>query len=400
MPGRRQEPLRVDPASCRPVAGKPATSTKGLSTRPPTPSRARPTPTHGLLRCRPTTGAGSGSTPRPARSRSGSTSRHGLAARPDIRAVHPGQVPLPARPAHHPRPGRHRHGRPTAHRCPQLVGQASPRYRSTAAGAYRLLATICNTAVADQVILRSPCRVKGGGNEKSPERPTASIAEVSAAVEAVPERFRLALMLAVVVPARRGEILGLQRRDIDELHGRLRDRARLRRPPRRHARHRAAQDRCQSAHGRYPRQRRRFVAEHMAKYVGPKPDAWLFPGENGQPITPRTLDRAWDKARRAAGRPGSPPTRPPPLRAHLVGRRRRHHSRADAPRRPCQPRRCPPLPARHRRPGPCSGRCPGRAIAGCASERSGQGRRRSRRWSGNHELMSLGSNRTKCPTLR
>jgi hypothetical protein len=45
---------------------------------------------------------------------------------------------------------------------------------STAAGAYRLLAVICNTAVADQVILRSPCRVKGGGSEKSSERPTAT----------------------------------------------------------------------------------------------------------------------------------------------------------------------------------------------------------------------------------
>jgi integrase len=45
------------------------------------------------------------------------------------------------------------------------------------------------------------------------------------------------------------------------------------------------------------------VSEHLAKYVGEGTEAWLFPGESGQPITPRTLDRAWDKARRAAGRP-------------------------------------------------------------------------------------------------
>ena len=76
-------------------------------------------------------------------------------------------------------------------------GKLSAQVPATAAGAYRLLATICNTAVADQVIVRSPCVIKGGGTERSPERPTASVAEVNAAIRAVPERYRLALLLAV-----------------------------------------------------------------------------------------------------------------------------------------------------------------------------------------------------------
>jgi hypothetical protein len=36
--------------------------------------------------------------------------------------------------------------------------------------AYRLLATISNTAVTDQAIVRSPCTVKGAGQERADER--------------------------------------------------------------------------------------------------------------------------------------------------------------------------------------------------------------------------------------
>ena len=40
----------------------------------------------------------------------------------------------------------------------------------TAAKAYRLLKAILNTAVDDGMIRRNPCRIKGAGEEKSPER--------------------------------------------------------------------------------------------------------------------------------------------------------------------------------------------------------------------------------------
>jgi integrase len=174
---------------------------------------------------------------------------------------------------------------------------------STAAGAYRLLATICNTAVTDQVIMRSPCRVRGGGREKSPERPTASVPEVTAAIESVPEQFRLALMLAAWCQLRRGEILGLQRRDVDELHGQLKierafvvhqDGTHVIAPPKTKASRRTIA---------IPGNVAPLVVEHLEMHVGRKPDAWLFPGESGQPITPRTLNRAWVMARKAAGRP-------------------------------------------------------------------------------------------------
>jgi hypothetical protein len=64
-------------------------------------------------------------------------------------------------------------------------------HQTTADDAYRLLRAIINTAVADNLILHSPCQVKGAGQVRSPERPIASVAEVTKAVEVMPERYRL-----------------------------------------------------------------------------------------------------------------------------------------------------------------------------------------------------------------
>ena len=44
------------------------------------------------------------------------------------------------------------------------------------------------------------------------------------------------------------------------------------------------------------------IGEHL-KFVGPSSDAWLFAGENGNPVNPHTLDRIWSSARQAIDRP-------------------------------------------------------------------------------------------------
>jgi hypothetical protein len=79
---------------------------------------------------------------------------------------------------------------------------------TTAAKAYRLLSTIMKTAVADEVIARNPCQVKGAASEKAPERPVASMAEVQALADAMPENQRVAVLLASWCQLRRGELSG------------------------------------------------------------------------------------------------------------------------------------------------------------------------------------------------
>ncbi len=98
----------------------------------------------------------------------------------------------------------------------QGIADAHP---TTAAKAYRLLSTIMKTAVSDEMVARNPCQVKGAASEKAPERPVASMAEVQALADAMPENMRVAVLLASWCQLRRAELLGLRRRDVDTLHG-------------------------------------------------------------------------------------------------------------------------------------------------------------------------------------
>jgi integrase len=85
----------------------------------------------------------------------------------------------------------------------------------TVAKAYRLLKAICNTAVDDGLIRRNPCRIKGAGQEKSPERPVLTVSQVYALAAATDERYRALVLLAVFGSLRWGELAALRRSDID-----------------------------------------------------------------------------------------------------------------------------------------------------------------------------------------
>jgi len=85
----------------------------------------------------------------------------------------------------------------------------------TVAKAYRLLQAIMNTAVEDELVKRNPCRIKGAGAERSPERPVASVAEVYAIADKIEPRYRALVLLATFASLRWGELIALRRSDID-----------------------------------------------------------------------------------------------------------------------------------------------------------------------------------------
>ena len=174
---------------------------------------------------------------------------------------------------------------------------------STAAKAYRLLSAVMATAVADELIVRSPCRVRGAGVERPTERPIASVAEVEAMAAMMPERLAMVVVLAAWCQLRRGEVLGLRRRDVDLLHGVLVieqtvqyfvDGSIVFGPPK-------------TAAGRrrvvVPPHVREQLGAHLERFVGDHPDALVFHGVKGGPIRPFALQRAWNTARTGVGRP-------------------------------------------------------------------------------------------------
>lgn len=81
---------------------------------------------------------------------------------------------------------------------------------------YDLLKSVLAEAVEDELIDRNPCRVRGAGKPDPAKKGQAlSIPEVLAYVAAVPERYRVALAVAVWCGLRSGEVRGLRRCDVD-----------------------------------------------------------------------------------------------------------------------------------------------------------------------------------------
>jgi integrase len=177
------------------------------------------------------------------------------------------------------------------------------QHPSTAQGAYRLLRQVLNAAVDDGRLAANPCRVKGAGVDEAAERPTASVPELTAIADAMPEHLRLAVLLAGWCGLRSSELLGLRRCDLDPAHRtvtiartrhELDDGSMVIAGPKTKASGRTIS---------YPPNIADDVEEQLARFVDAGREAAVFVGErSGEPLRPRTLGSAFRQARLAAGR--------------------------------------------------------------------------------------------------
>lgn len=92
---------------------------------------------------------------------------------------------------------------------------ASGRSEDRTAKAYRLLHAVMATAVDDGRVKRNPCRIKGAGQHRTPERPFASVPQVFALRAALPGRYRALVLAAAFTGLRWGELIALRRCDVD-----------------------------------------------------------------------------------------------------------------------------------------------------------------------------------------
>ena len=173
----------------------------------------------------------------------------------------------------------------------------------TVAKAYRLLRSILNTAVSDRLIMKNPCQIPGAGLEKSAERPTATMEQVFTIAGAVPERYRVLVLLACFNSLRWGELAALARKHVDTVAGtvvversvvELPTAELVFGPPKSDASVRVVT---------VPQICLADVVRHLANFTGEGPDALLFVGPKGGPLRRSNFQDHWRKATAEAGVP-------------------------------------------------------------------------------------------------
>ncbi len=148
------------------------------------------------------------------------------------------------------------------------------------------------------MIVRNPCSIPGAGEEHPEERPVATVPQVYALADALPDRYRLLPLLAAFASLRAGELFGLRRRHIDPLHDTVR--IREQRQQLQSGAHITTKPK-QSSHRTVTLSAPVMaeLADHLERHVAPELDAHVFTGLKGQPLSVQTFGRTWRRARGA-----------------------------------------------------------------------------------------------------
>jgi integrase len=166
------------------------------------------------------------------------------------------------------------------------------RSEDRTAKAYRLVRAILNTAVDDGRIKRNPCRIKGAGEHRTAERPTATIAQVHVLAAKMPDRYRVLVLAAAFTGLRWGELIALRRCDVD-LAGRvIFVRRRLAQLGRGGMQEGAPKSAAGVRNVALPPFLADQLKDHMEEYAGPGPEGLIFRGEKGAMLRRSNFGRA------------------------------------------------------------------------------------------------------------
>ncbi|OBB48412.1 site-specific integrase [Mycobacterium sp. 852002-51961_SCH5331710] len=180
------------------------------------------------------------------------------------------------------------------------MGTGTPTLR---AHAYGLLRTIMATAASDGKISNNPCVIRGAGTTKRQVHiEPATLDELETLANAMPQRYRVMVLLASWCALRFGELTELRRADVDLSQEVIRVRRGVVRVDGGFQVTTPKSD-AGSRNVAIPPHLVPAIEDHLAKFVGKQRDSLLFPAEHGGHLATATLKRHFYKAREAAGRP-------------------------------------------------------------------------------------------------
>ena len=180
------------------------------------------------------------------------------------------------------------------------VKKSVPTGKSRVAQAYRLLRSVFNVALDDELIAANPCRIKGADTEKSAERNIATPNQVAQLAVAVPERYSAAVILAAYTSMRHGELFGLQRKHIDHENNSIKIEHQLANKPTESEMFAPTKTDSSVRTVKIPADLMLILESHMERFTDANPDALIFTTSTGSPMT--TSLRGWfDTAKRRCG---------------------------------------------------------------------------------------------------
>lgn len=171
---------------------------------------------------------------------------------------------------------------------------------STVQYAYRVLRAILNEAAAAGLIEKAPAPLKQM-NPKPKERPMISLDDLLNLADAVPAKYRAAVLIAGTCGLRAGELFGLRRRDLDISRATIRISQAVVNvpgigtvigPPKTRAGNRLVS---------VPTNLIDLLQAHLINFTNPHPDAFIFEASPGVPITIEERRGWWDQARKTTG---------------------------------------------------------------------------------------------------
>jgi integrase len=179
---------------------------------------------------------------------------------------------------------------------------------STVAKAYRFLRAVLMTAAEeDKLISRNPCRIKGADNEHTPERPVITVSQVFELADRMADRrLRALILLATFASLRWGEAIALRRHDLDLVARTVRVREQLIELDGGEMRLCPVKSKAGRRTVGIPAVIVPALTEHLASYVEPEEDAFVFLGKLGGFLRGSNFRRAaqWGEALKEMGLAG------------------------------------------------------------------------------------------------
>lgn len=167
--------------------------------------------------------------------------------------------------------------------------------------AYALLASIMANAEREELIVRTPCRIRGAGVSKAASVTPATPEQVEVLAAGMPERYRAAVTLAAWSGLRSGELRALARRHVDLDAGTVRVERGVIEVTGEPLRFGPPKTSGSAGIVALPRFVVAVLRDHMAVHVGPAPDDLLFATEAGGILGRAWLGAMWRRAQERSG---------------------------------------------------------------------------------------------------